>query len=165
MAFEIVDRYEPGCIGRVAELHGRHYAAAAGFGAAFEAKVATELSAFVTRFDGARDGLWLAKLGPEIHGSIAVSGPAADGEPAHLRWFIVSEVLRGRGAGSRLLAEALAFCDGKGYASAFLWTFQGLDAARHLYEKQGFVLESQQPGSRWGTPVLEQRFVRPWRRG
>jgi GNAT superfamily N-acetyltransferase len=164
MEFQIVDRYEPGCIGRVAELHARHYAAAAGFGAWFEAKVATELSEFVSRFDGSRDGLWLAKLGPEIHGSIAVSGPRAPAEAAHLRWFITSEALRGRGAGTRLLAEALAFCDGKGYGSTFLWTFQGLEAARHLYEKQGFALESQQPGSRWGSPVLEQRFVRPRRR-
>lgn len=156
----IVPGYEPGCIGRLTELHARYYATQAGFGAAFEAKVAREMAEFIDGFDPAGDGLWTARVDGRIHGSVAISGPHGEEPMGHLRWFITSDTLRGRGAGSRLLAQALAHCDTKAFPGVYLWTFQGLDAARHLYERHGFVLELQQPGSQWGTRVIEQRFVR-----
>jgi hypothetical protein len=53
------------------------------------------------------------------------------------------------------------FCRRKGYPEVYLWTFEGLGAARHLYEKHGFVLVEEQPGDGWGMTVKEQRFV--WR--
>jgi hypothetical protein len=45
-------------------------------------------------------------------------------------------------------------------------TFEGLDAARHLYEAAGFRLLAQAPGAQWGRVVNEQRFerTRPARR-
>jgi hypothetical protein len=46
---EIVRGYVPGSIGRVAELHGTYYHDHWGFGLFFEAKVASELSAFLGR--------------------------------------------------------------------------------------------------------------------
>jgi GNAT superfamily N-acetyltransferase len=152
--------YLPGCIGRIAELHGHFYAAQAGFGVEFEAKVATELSAFCVNFDPTRDGLWLAMEGDEVLGSVAIDGAGAAEKGAHLRWFIVAERQRGTGAGRRLLAAALAFCDHQRYPQVDLWTFDQLHAARHLYEQHGFVLTSTQRGRRWGTEVNEQRFVR-----
>ncbi|MFW6055249.1 MAG: GNAT family N-acetyltransferase, partial [Thermodesulfobacteriota bacterium] len=77
---------------------------------------------------------------------------------AHLRWFIVSDALQGQGLGNRLLDEAMAFCKDMGYRRVYLWTFEGLQAARHLYEKAGFELKEQHPGRGWGTVVNEQRF-------
>jgi len=157
---ELRSGYEPGCIGRIAELHGLYYSKAAGFGAPFEAKVASELSAFCLRYAEGRDGLWHAHEGGALHGAIAVEGPH-DGDPGvHLRWFIVSDALRGRGVGNRLLGEALGFCERAGHREVDLWTFEGLDAARHLYEKHGFALAASQRGARWGREVNEQRFVR-----
>ena len=47
-------RYLPGCIGRVVELHASFSARTVGVGVPFEAKVATELSAFCLRFALAR---------------------------------------------------------------------------------------------------------------
>jgi hypothetical protein len=41
----------------------------------------------------------------------------------------------------------------------YLWTFAGLDAARHLYEKFGFRLAQEQIGEQWGAKVNEQKFV------
>jgi len=41
-----------------------------------------------------------------------------------------------------------------------LWTFQGLDAARRLYEAHGFVLVEQWSGDQWGQAMVEQRFER-----
>lgn len=152
--------YLPGCIGRITELHARFYAVHTGFGVYFESKVARELAAFCERYDEARDGLWLALLDGQVEGGIVIDGAHAETNGAHLRWFITSERLRGTGAGSRLLTEAMAFCDAHGYRKTYLWTFDGLQAARHLYEKHGFGLVQQQPGQQWGSEVLEQRFER-----
>lgn len=158
MNIEIAQGYRPGCIGRIAELHACYYHRHAGFGSYFEAKVATELSQFVQRQDSGRDGLWLLVADNAIEGAIAIAGPDADAEPAHLRWFILSERIRGGGWGRALLREALGFCRERQYQKTQLWTFAGLHAARHLYEAHGFHLVAEHPGERWGSPVTEQCF-------
>lgn len=152
--------YLPGCIGRITELHARFYAAHAGFGVYFESRVARELSAFCERYDVDGDGLWLALVDGEVEGAIAIDAQHAGSDGAHLRWFITSDRLRGSGAGKRLIGEAMAFCDARGYRKTWLWTFDGLSAARHLYEQHGFRLVQQQPGQQWGREVTEQRFER-----
>jgi len=48
---EMVKGYIPGSIGRVAELHGTYYHEHWDFSEFFEAKVATELSEFLGRYD------------------------------------------------------------------------------------------------------------------
>jgi GNAT superfamily N-acetyltransferase len=148
--------YVPGAIGRVAEMHGAYYHREWGFGLFFEAKVATELAAFLSR--GGGDGFWSASRDGRIEGSIAIDGLDAATAGAHLRWFIVSDALRGRGAGGRLLDTALDHCRARGYRRVRLWTFAGLDAARHLYESRGFRLAEERRGAQWGTEVTEQRF-------
>lgn len=154
-----VKGYIPGAIGRVAELHAAYYSRYWNFGLFFEAKVATELSQFLTRFDENRDGFWTACRGHCVEGSIAIDGIKASTEGAHLRWFILSDAVRGQGMGNRLMEASMAFCRRKGYGRVYLWTFEGLDAARHLYEKHGFRLAQQSEGMQWGTRVLEQKFV------
>jgi hypothetical protein len=57
------------------------------------------------------------------------------------------------------MEKALSFCHACHFAQVYLWTFSGLEAARHLYEKAGFVLAEEKQGTRWGTVVKEQRFV------
>ena len=79
---------------------------------------------------------------------------------AHLRWFIVDDSLRGRGVGRGLLEQAMAFVDAHHF-ECYLWTFQGLDAARHLYLEAGFALAEESPGEQWGSRVVEQRYLRP----
>jgi GNAT superfamily N-acetyltransferase len=155
---KVTKGYVPGAIGRVAQLHGTYYHQHWGFGLYFEAKVATELSDFLQRYDKARDGFWIAWLNGGIEGSITIDGIHAQAEGAHLRWYIVSDVLRGKGSGNRLIQEAIEFCRRKAYPTVYLWTFDGLDAAKHLYEKNGFRLVEQHQGTQWGTEVNEQRF-------
>jgi GNAT superfamily N-acetyltransferase len=150
--------YTPGAIGRVAELHGTYYHAHWGFGLFFEAKVATGLAEFLKRYDESRDGFWTVFLEGRIEGSLAIDGIHSNGEGAHLRWFIVSDLLRGKGAGNQLIKEAMDFCRSKRYRNVYLWTFEGLDPARHLYEKHGFQLVEEHRGTQWGTEVKEQRF-------
>lgn len=158
MSVDIHKGYLPGCIGRITELHATYYSMQAGFGLPFEAKVARELAAFCERYDDGRDGLWLAQGAGVVLGSLAIDGLHARAEGAHLRWFITAGEARGAGLGHALLSSALQFCRGRGYERVYLWTFDGLGAARHLYEKFGFRLVFQQRGSQWGTEVDEQRF-------
>lgn len=158
---QIQQGYQPGAIGRVVEMHARFYSRHAGFGRFFECMVAQGLSEFTTRLAEARNGLWLANYAGRIAGSIAIDGGAADNSTAaHLRWFIVADDVRGTGIGQQLLSEALAFCDRQGFRQSYLWTFKGLDAARRLYEKSGFVLKEERDGEQWGSRVTEQLFVR-----
>lgn len=150
--------YIPGTIGRIAELHGIYYYRHWDFGLYFEAKVATELSAFLRRYDAKRDGIWLAVKNGRIEGSIVMDGIDAADKGVHLRWFIVSQALRGRGMGRMLMDCAMGFFNARGFKRAYLWTFEGLDAARRLYESAGFKLTKQQKGEQWGTLVNEQCF-------
>jgi GNAT superfamily N-acetyltransferase len=156
--FEIVEGYAPGSLGRVASLHGTYYGENWGFGVFFEAKVATELSAFLTSYESGRDGFWTVSRDGDIQASIAIDGTDSDGQGAHLRWFIVSGAMHGEGVGGQLLRTGLDFCKSQGYRNVYLWTFGGLDAARHLYERAGFVLTEERLGAQWGSEVLEQRF-------
>lgn len=147
-----------GAIGRIVQLHGSYYHQQWNFGPYFEAKVATELAEFLGRYEPSRDGFWTARSEASIEGSIVIDGLHGRDQGAHLRWFMVSEALRGKGVGNRLIGTAVDFCRGRGYAKIYLWTFRGLEAARHLYEKTGFRLTEEHPGRRWGTEVVEQRY-------
>lgn len=158
MTFTLHKGYLPGSIGRVAELHGTYYHQHAGFGVYFEGKVARELSEFCECYVEGRDGLWLALADARVEGSIAIDGSHAEADGAHLRWFITSGKVRGTGVGTTLLASALEFCRSQQYDRVYLWTFEGLSAAKHLYEKFNFRLVHQHPGTQWGSKVNEQRF-------
>ena len=150
--------YVPGSLGRVAELHGVYYHEHWKFGLFFEAKVAVELSEFLKRYDENRDGFWIVSADGRVQGSIAIDGIHGYSKGAHLRWFIISDALRGNGAGNQLVNTAIHHCRSRGYSKIYLWTFEGLDAARHLYEKVGFKMVEEHKGNQWGTEVNEQRF-------
>ena len=153
---EIKSGYIPGAIGRVTELHGRYYHDNWNFGVYFESKVACELSAFMNRFNPENDGIWFAVVNGRILGSIVIDGIHASEKGAHLRWFIVSDALKGYGR--KLITQAIHFCSTRRYKKIYLWTFKGLDTARHLYEDCGFKLIKQKKGAQWGTEVIEQYF-------
>lgn len=153
--------YRPGAIGRCVEMHARYYARTAGFGRSFEAVVAGGMAEFAGRLDRPCNELWCALQGDRVAGTVAIDGEDLGGGSAHLRWFIMDDEARGSGAGRRLLTEAVTFCERQGFAAIHLWTFEGLRAARHLYEAHGFALAEERPGEQWGSRVLEQRFVRP----
>jgi DNA-binding MarR family transcriptional regulator/GNAT superfamily N-acetyltransferase len=157
---EVIKGYQTGLIARITQMHALYYAHSAGFGQQFEIGVAGGLAEFCTRLHRPCNAIWTAMLGQEIVGSIAIDGDDLGENIAHLRWFILDDPVRGTGTGRRLLSAALDFVDEKCFAAAHLWTFSGLDAARHLYESHGFVLVEERPGTQWGMEILEQRFVR-----
>lgn len=160
-AISIQSGYRPGIMARITELHALFYARTAGFGQAFESVVAAGLAEFGYRLGNPKNAIWTAIQDGQIIGSIAIDGEDMGAGKAHLRWFIVDDSARGSGVGKQLLDTALAFVDAQRFTETHLWTFSGLEAARHLYESRNFSLAEERPGSQWGSKVLEQRFVRP----
>lgn len=156
--FELTTGYSPGAIGRITELHALYYSENWGFGKYFETKVATELSHFISTYNEAKDCIFLLYKDGKIEGSISIDGTSENTNIAHLRWFIMSDKLKGKGAGNHLMRKAMRFCKNSGYKSVYLWTFEGLGSARHLYEKYGFRLTEESSGEQWGSKVTEQRF-------
>ncbi|WP_058913781.1 bifunctional helix-turn-helix transcriptional regulator/GNAT family N-acetyltransferase [Entomohabitans teleogrylli] len=152
--------YRPGLVGRVVEMHADFYSRYSGFGQFFESQVASGIAEFVGRLDNPGNRIWAALLNGRIVGSVAIDGGDADNDEAHLRWFILDDGCRGGGVGKRLLEQAVAFCDESGFPATHLWTFSGLNAARHLYEAHGFVLTHEAEGNQWGSVVTEQQFTR-----
>lgn len=153
--------YRPGIIGRIVEMHASYYSKHAGFGAAFETRVAGGLADFAARLAAPVNAIWHVQQDREIVGSIAIDGEDLASGQAHLRWFIIDEELHGTGIGKKLIRRAIEFCDAKEFRETHLWTFKGLDAARKLYENHGFSLTQEYSGTQWGTEVMEQKFVRP----
>ena len=157
---EITSGYVPGAIGRITELHGTYYSLHWGLGLYFEAKVATELAEFMSRFRPKQDGAWLAKAEAQIIGGVFIDGADSDGEGARLRWFIVDPAYQGQGLGHHLIARAIAFCDRQQFRRVYLTTFAGLVAARHLYESYGFALCGEADGAHLTgkSSLVEQVF-------
>jgi GNAT superfamily N-acetyltransferase len=151
----------PGVIGDIAALHARHYAASHGFGAVFEAKVARELGAFLTKPPSAGDFFRAVERDGRALGSIALED---EGQGlGHLRWFILDAALRGSGLGRRWLGEALDHARRRGMGRVYLWTLEGLPAAARLYAEAGFLETERLTASQWGKPVTELRldWIRP----
>ena len=170
----VVAGYRAGIVARSVEMHATYYAEHHGFGRSFETELAIGLGRLVRRLDDPGVEAWAAIDGDgKIVGTVFVDVvDAHDAEfenwkhedevakIAHLRMFIVEQGLQGKGVGRRLLVEAIAFVDAVGYAETKLWTFRGLEAAKKLYERFGFIMVQEEFGNRWSTPVHVQLWVR-----
>ena len=150
--------YYPGVVGKITELHAVYYHENWGFDVSFETQVGRELSIFVSEFDEKRDGLWVATIDGRFAGAVAIDGQHAVTEGARLRWFIVDPDFQEAGLGNRLLSRAVQFCKDKDFPKIFLWTFEGLNAARRLYERHGFSLCETHEINQWGQRIKEQKF-------
>lgn len=159
-SLDIREGYQSGLIAGVTGMHAAFYSENYRFGAVFERKVASEMSEFMGRIDREGNTTFSAYRAEQLLGSVTLDGEDLGDSRAHLRWFIVSPNARGLGVGKGLIEKATDFVDKNGFQQTHLWTFQGLDAARHLYEDAGFRLVEEQSGSQWGTQVVEQEFVR-----
>lgn len=150
--------YYPGVIGKVTALHAVYYHQNWNFDMSFETQVARELSAFFTNLQEKRDGFWTAQSDGTFAGVVAIDGKLVEAQGARLRWFIVEPELQGTGIGKLLVEKAVGFCREAGHRKIFLWTFQGLDTARRLYESAGFKLIEEHPADQWGGKIIAQKF-------
>jgi len=146
---------EPGDAGYVAYMHGKYYHKYHGFLSGSEYYFIKYLADFVHNSEGGK--LWIAEADELIAGSIAIVW--INKNTAQLRWFLVEKDYQGVGIGNALMKAALDFCKENGYKNIFLWTFKGLDPARHLYEKAGFVLTEEMTNNEWSNvPIIEQKM-------
>lgn len=165
--------YRPGIVSRTVEMHITYYSRHHSFGRVFVTDLSVGLGELMRRIDDPGVGAWSAiDSSGRIVGAIFVNQlhetVKADGrhvrdggeKTAHLRMFIVEEGLQGKGVGQRLLAEAVKFVDEVGYDETKLWTFRGLEPAKILYERFGFVMIEEKLENRWGEPVYVQLWVR-----
>jgi ribosomal protein S18 acetylase RimI-like enzyme len=156
MNIQVRSDIRPGDLGRVLSLHGVVYANEHGFDLTFEGYVAETLARFAVPIDSARERLWLAEVGEQLIGCIAIVKHAE--EVAQLRWLVVDPGFRGQGLGGRLVQEAVAFARGAGYRSVFLETLEELPAAAALYRRAGFELVKEEKCRLWGQDVTDQRY-------
>jgi GNAT superfamily N-acetyltransferase len=133
----------------VAELHAA-YTENWSFGVYFEARIATELAAFMSRYDDSRDGFWTATVHGRVEGSLTIDGQHGQQQGAWLRWFISSEKLRGRGVGDALLARRSALRAVR-FPLDLPVDFEGLHAAHNLYQRHGFILTESSASARIGV--------------
>lgn len=151
--------YQPGGLASLCALQSAYYARDWGFDHRYEGVVAADIGAFLARYDPAWDFVQLAMIDDRVAGGIVIE--SLDRKLAQLHWFILADELRGQGVGARLIGNAMDFVRAKRFEGVYLTTFQGLDAARRLYENVGFTLTEQREAATWGRRVLEQRF--DWR--
>jgi GNAT superfamily N-acetyltransferase len=159
VSYEIAG-YRPGALAAIVGLHAGYYARHWNFGLPFETKVGAELAEFLARHDPQHDLFLVAYSDGDAVASVIIDQTGGGPRGAHLRWFIVSEQMQGKGLGADLLGRALAFCDERGYERVWLTTFAGLDAARGLYDRHGFVLTGEADSDQWSGGVREQVFER-----
>ncbi len=150
--------YYPGVIGEITRLHATYYHEHWGFDISFETQVGKELSEFMQDFREDLDLLAAARVDGRFAGAIAIDGHSHVAGQARLRWFIVHPDFQGLGLGQQLLRQGIEFCRRAGFRKVILWTFQGLDSARRLYEGAGFTLTEQRQAQQWGSTVEEQKF-------
>lgn len=150
--------YFPGVLGKITESHATYYWKHWNFDISFEIQVAHELADFLRNFDPGIDGFWAVTRGSDFCGAVAVDGHYIAEQAARLRWFIVEEKYQGAGIGRILIQKAVEFSRLSGHQRIYLWTFKGLDSARHLYEASGFKMSVEHVVDQWGSNITEQKF-------
>jgi GNAT superfamily N-acetyltransferase len=86
---------------------------------------------------GAYVALWIASVGGEVAGSVALRD--LGGRTYELKRMYLHSAHRRRGIGKRLLATALDWAVANGAKVVRLDTTERMTAARRLYESAGFV--------------------------
>lgn len=147
----------PGDYGHIIQRHGELYAREMGFDEHFEALVAEIALEFIRQHDPRRERLWIADIADRPMGSVMLV--AETDELARLRLFLVEPESRGLGIGKLLIEECLRFARSRGYQRITLSTVRQLAAARHLYERVGFRLVSEQEAHRWGVNVVNEEWL------
>lgn len=146
----------PGDLGWVVERHGALYAGEYGYSAAFEALVARIAADWLDGHDPACERGFIAERGGARLGCVFVVKKSP--HVAKLRMLLIEPAARGLGLGRRLVDECVAFARAAGYRRMVLWTHSQLDAARHIYERAGFVRVASAPNRDFGRELVDETW-------
>lgn len=151
----------PGDLGWIVQRHGELYGKEYGWDWRFEGLVARVVADFVAHHQPARERLWIARRGGQNLGSIMlVEAPPAEhgADVAQLRLLLVEPAARGMGIGERLVTECERFAQTAGYRRMVLWTNSVLLAARAIYQRHGWQLDSEEAHPIFGPDQLSQKW-------
>lgn len=148
--------HRPGDMGWIVQRHGELYHESHGWDESFEAMVAEISARFLQRYDPTCERSWIAEVDGRRAGAIVLVRRSK--RVAQLRLLFVEPWARGLGIGARLVSECVGQARHVGYHRMVLFTVDGLDSARRLYEAEGFRLSAEEPGHEWGKDHLAQTW-------
>jgi DNA-binding MarR family transcriptional regulator/GNAT superfamily N-acetyltransferase len=145
----------PGDLGWIVQRNAAVYAAEHGWNADYEGLVARIVADFAEDHDPHLERVWIAEADGAAVGCVMCVRDEAPGA-ARLRLLLVDPSARGLGVGDRLVRACVDFARGVGYRELVLWTNDVLSAARHIYQRQGFVLVAEKPHRSFGVDLIGQ---------
>ena len=156
----VLRSHRPGDIGWVIERHGSLYWQEYGWDERFEALVARIAADFIDQLEPERERCWIAERAGERLGCVflvrdreQLDNPLPS---ARLRLLLVDPSARGLGLGHALVSQCTQFARSAGYRRIVLWTNSVLDAARRIYEREGYRLISEKPYTAFGKELISQ---------
>jgi len=152
----IIRDHQPGDLGWIVQRHGALYSSEYQWDTTFEGMVAEIAAKFLAKHDPHREGCWIAVYDGKPVGSVMLVRESD--EVAKLRLLFVEPNARGLGIGQYLVDHCIAFAQRTRYQQIVLWTNGNLHAARHIYEKAGFVLLTEEPHHSFGHDLIGQRW-------
>ncbi|MDP5274866.1 GNAT family N-acetyltransferase [Chengkuizengella axinellae] len=122
----------------------------------FKQFVKEKVEGIIYRSNSEKERIWIVEMDGKPKGSIGIT--KVNDEVAQLGLFLIEPSLRGTGLGGKLVQEAIHFCREAGYHSIMLWTSSKHVAAKHLYEKYGFILKETRVQNLSNQDLIEERW-------